>query len=74
MDNQSVKDNVKFEEIERQYSVYDYKLSEIYTKTPNVKGMPGMDALPLLENMGLKVKLSGVGKVTSQSLKKRKKK
>jgi len=29
-----------------------------------------MDALSLLENIGLKVKISGVGKVQSQSLKK----
>ena len=29
-----------------------------------------MDALSLLENIGLKVKLSGIGRVKSQSLKK----
>lgn len=37
---------------------------------PNVKGMPGMDAVALLENLGLKVKLTGnvIGKVKSQSV------
>jgi cell division protein FtsI (penicillin-binding protein 3) len=32
--------------------------------------MPGMDALSLLENIGLKVIISGRGNVKSQSLKK----
>jgi cell division protein FtsI (penicillin-binding protein 3) len=37
---------------------------------PNVKGMPAMDAVSLLENIGLRVKLKGnvVGKVKSQSI------
>ena len=32
--------------------------------------MPAMDAVSLLENLGLKVKVSGFGKVKRQSLKK----
>ena len=32
--------------------------------------MAGMDAVSLLENIGLKVKISGVGKVKSQSIEK----
>jgi cell division protein FtsI (penicillin-binding protein 3) len=36
---------------------------------PNVKGMGAMDALYLLENNGLRVSISGRGKVRSQSLK-----
>ncbi|HEX5653623.1 MAG TPA: PASTA domain-containing protein, partial [Chitinophagaceae bacterium] len=35
---------------------------------PNVKGMGLKDALHLLENMGLKVSVSGRGKVTTQSI------
>uniref|UniRef100_UPI003565B00E PASTA domain-containing protein n=1 Tax=Lutibacter sp. TaxID=1925666 RepID=UPI003565B00E len=35
---------------------------------PNVKGMAAMDAIPLLENLGLKVKLEGKGKVIEQSI------
>jgi cell division protein FtsI (penicillin-binding protein 3) len=35
---------------------------------PNVKGMPGMDAVALLENLGIKVKIKGFGKVKKQSL------
>jgi cell division protein FtsI (penicillin-binding protein 3) len=34
---------------------------------PNVKGMPGMDAIAL-ENLGVKVKAVGMGKVKTQSL------
>jgi cell division protein FtsI (penicillin-binding protein 3) len=39
-------------------------------KVPDVKGMPAMDAISLLENIGLKVKVNGVGKVKKQSIKK----
>ncbi|MEQ6125304.1 penicillin-binding transpeptidase domain-containing protein [Pseudotenacibaculum sp. MALMAid0570] len=39
-------------------------------KVPNVRGMPAMDAISLLENVGLKVKVKGVGKVKKQSIKK----
>lgn len=35
---------------------------------PNVRGMAGMDAVALLGNLGLKVKVVGVGKVKKQSL------
>jgi cell division protein FtsI (penicillin-binding protein 3) len=70
VENQSVEDRIQFDEIEKQYAIYDDKLRESYTKVPNVQGMSGMDALSLLENIGLKVKVSGVGKVEHQSLKK----
>ena len=70
IDKQSVEDKAKFEEIEKKYSKYNDQLRKSYTKVPNVEGMSGMDALSLLENIGLKVKVSGVGKVEYQSLKK----
>jgi cell division protein FtsI (penicillin-binding protein 3) len=35
---------------------------------PNIKGMGLRDALYLLENMGLKVRVNGFGKVTDQSI------
>lgn len=68
-DKQSVDDAVQFEEIDKAYQNYNSLLSKNYTKVPNVKGMSAMDALSLLENLGLKVKVDGVGKVQSQSLK-----
>src|SRR5690606_25115254 len=40
------------------------------TIMPDVTGMPTMDALALLENMGLKVKIQGVGVVKKQSIEK----
>jgi cell division protein FtsI (penicillin-binding protein 3) len=70
VNNQSVDDEVKFATIEKQYDKYNSKLNKEYQEIPNVRGMSGMDALSLLENIGLKVKLTGVGKVKSQSLKK----
>jgi cell division protein FtsI (penicillin-binding protein 3) len=70
VDNQSVEDKIQFNEIDKQYEIYDDKLRKSYTEVPNVQGMSGMDALSLLENIGLKVKVSGVGKVKFQSLKK----
>lgn len=53
---------------EKSYNSY-YKKVEKETKiVPNVKGMDGMDALALLENLGLKVKVIGMGRVKKQSL------
>lgn len=46
--------------------LYDLKTTE--NLVPNVKGMPVMDAIVLLENLGLKVKVIGKGKVKNQSL------
>ena len=40
-----------------------------FNSIPNVKGMAGMDAISLLENLGLKVSFVGSGKVVGQSLK-----
>jgi cell division protein FtsI (penicillin-binding protein 3) len=53
---------------ENSYNTYFAKLQKQQRSIPNVKGMPGMDAIALLENLGLKVKSVGVGKVKKQSL------
>jgi len=56
--------------VEEEFESY-YKTAQTYlTIMPNVRGLPAMDALALLENMGLKVKLSGTGIVKKQSIKK----
>lgn len=39
-----------------------------YNKVPNVKGMSGMDAISILENLGLQVEVKGNGKVKKQSV------
>ncbi|MGJ8745363.1 penicillin-binding protein [Polaribacter sp.] len=70
VDNQNVDDEIAFESLDNQFSNYNNLLAKSYTEVPNVTGMSGMDALSLLENIGLKVKIYGVGKVRTQSLKK----
>lgn len=48
---------------------YYPKAQKEYKEIPNVTGMAGMDAVSLLENLGLKVKLVGNGTVSKQSIK-----
>lgn len=56
-------------EVENQYEGYYKIINEEYSKVPDVRNMPGMDAISLLENMGFKVNSKGIGKVKSQSIK-----
>ena len=39
-----------------------------YNTVPNLKGMSGMDAVSLLENLGIQVEVHGNGKVKNQSI------
>jgi cell division protein FtsI (penicillin-binding protein 3) len=58
------------EKIDEQYESF-YQISQRHkTIMPNVVGLPAMDALALLENMGLKVNMEGTGTVKSQSINK----
>ncbi|TXG39820.1 penicillin-binding protein [Seonamhaeicola maritimus] len=64
--------SVKTVSIEKEYEGY-YDLAQTYkTIMPNLIGLPAMDALALLENMDvdLKVKLNGSGTVKKQSVNK----
>lgn len=55
-------------ENQKNYQKY-YEISNKYkTIMPNVVGMSAMDAISILENMGLRVSLIGQGKVKSQSI------
>lgn len=46
-----------------------YDVAQTYkTIMPDVRGMPAMDALAILENMGLVVRMEGVGVVKAQSI------
>ncbi|MDP3313352.1 MAG: penicillin-binding protein [Lutibacter sp.] len=59
----------KFKQIQKNFNSY-YTISNNENKSiPNVLGMAAMDAIPLLENMGLKVTYEGMGKVREQSIK-----
>jgi cell division protein FtsI (penicillin-binding protein 3) len=60
--------NRKVKNQEQNYDAYFAKAQKNFKSIPNVKGMPGMDAVALLENLGLKVKVNGIGKVKKQSL------
>jgi cell division protein FtsI (penicillin-binding protein 3) len=53
---------------EKNYFAYNNKLNKKPTSIPDLKGMSGMDAVALLENLGMKVKAIGIGKVKKQSI------
>jgi len=59
----------RVEGVDQVYEDYYKKANKSFTKVPDVKNMPGMDAISLLENMGFKVNFNGIGKVISQSIK-----
>ena len=60
--------NKKYPEQEKNYADYYTQSQQKSKSVPNVKGMSGMDAVALLENLKLKVKVIGVGKVKKQSI------
>jgi cell division protein FtsI (penicillin-binding protein 3) len=53
---------------EANYDSYYTKIQKNQNVIPNVKGMTGMDAVALLGNLGLRVKIIGIGKVKNQSV------
>ena len=60
--------NQTSEAVENQFQAY-YELAQAATNImPDLKGMPAMDAIAILENMGLKVTTIGDGIVEKQSL------
>jgi cell division protein FtsI (penicillin-binding protein 3) len=70
-----LKDEILREAIPSDYasSTYEnyYETSQKYkTIMPDLTGYPAMDAVSILENLGLRVDLIGQGKITKQSIKK----
>jgi cell division protein FtsI (penicillin-binding protein 3) len=55
--------------LDNAYRQYTNSVNKETVSIPNVKGMNGMDAVALLENLGLKVEVEGFGKVQNQSIK-----
>jgi cell division protein FtsI (penicillin-binding protein 3) len=55
-------------DVQTNYERYYETARKHKTIMPDLRGLPAMDALTLLENMGMKVKLVGRGKVSSQSV------
>lgn len=60
--------NAENQKLEDSYQKYFAEAQKIYHKVPNVKGMSGMDAVSILENLGIKVEVHGNGKVKKQSI------
>ena len=54
--------------VKKDFERYYTKLQQTSKTIPNVTGMAGMDAVSLLENLGLKVQVLGNGNVDSQSI------
>ncbi|MCG2459943.1 transpeptidase family protein [Flavobacteriaceae bacterium F89] len=55
-------------ELDSEYERYYAQAQKKYSKMPNVKGMTGMDAVSILENLGIAVQVKGNGRVKKQSI------
>jgi cell division protein FtsI (penicillin-binding protein 3) len=55
--------------IDKDFENYYAKLQSSSKTIPNVTGMAGMDAVSILENLGLRVQVVGNGTVSNQSIK-----
>lgn len=60
--------NVIEKSVDSDFESYYTKIQTRIDQIPNVKGMAGMDAVSLLENLGYRVQLDGNGTVTAQSI------
>lgn len=56
--------------LEKAYQGYFAEVQKEYSQVPNVYGMSGMDAVAILENLGIEVEVKGNGKVKHQSISK----
>ncbi len=65
---QKVTDSIVNASVDKDFNKYYKILNKYKTIMPKVIGMSGMDAISVLENLGLKVEFSGLGKVMEQSI------
>ncbi|MFT6995379.1 MAG: cell division protein FtsI (penicillin-binding protein 3) [Maribacter sp.] len=56
--------------LDKAYQGYFAHMQKEYIEVPNLQGMSGMDAVSILENLGIEVELKGNGKVYRQSISK----
>jgi len=56
--------------LDEAYQGYFAHVQKEYSQVPNVYGMSGMDAVAILENLGIEVEVKGNGKVKHQSVSK----
>lgn len=54
--------------VKKDYQSYYTSVNQANTVVPDVIGMSGMDAVALLENLGMTVRFHGSGKVSTQSI------
>jgi cell division protein FtsI (penicillin-binding protein 3) len=54
--------------VRNDYEAYYNQAQKEYIEIPNLLGMAGMDAISLLENLGLEVRIIGNGSVSKQSI------
>ena len=54
--------------LEKDFQKYFAASNKKYDELPNVEGMSGMDAVSILENLGIEVEVKGNGKVKKQSI------
>ena len=59
---------VESQSVAKSYDTYFEHAQKYKTIMPDVTGMPAMDVIALLENMGLRVELKGMGSVKKQSI------
>lgn len=55
-------------ELDKEYERFYAQAQKKYLTMPNVEGLSGMDAVAILENLGLEVETKGNGKVKRQSI------
>ena len=60
--HESVEFSSQLASLDSDFDGYFEKVNKDYKNVPNVKNMPGMDAISLLENLGFKVSFNGIGK------------
>ena len=65
--------DLAYADVENNYDKYSAIARKKLVTMPNLKNMSGMDAISLLENLGLRVESDGIGLVKSQSIKSGKK-
>lgn len=56
--------------LDEAYQQFFATANQKYIQMPNVEGMSGMDAVSILENLGIRVEVKGNGKVKRQSISK----
>lgn len=58
----------EYVQLDEAYDKFYAHAQKEYQKIPNLKGMSGMDAVAILENLGVNVEVNGNGKVKTQSV------